>query len=315
MLITNLTIFLIAGACLVISSLWLVKSLSKIAMFLRISEFSIAFILMAFATSLPELSVTLVSAITNKVSLSLGTIIGSNIADITLVIGIPILLARKLSIKSKTIQRDSFHMFLIAILPLLLMLDKVISRIDGAILLVIFVLYIVKLWREKEIFKKYSNEVPAVQFLNNLFIFGIAFLILIFSSRFVVQYASNLAVDFEMPLILIGLLIVAFGAILPELAFGISAVMNKHKDMAVGNILGSLVIKCTLILGIGALIRPIPVGFTFAITSAFYMILVCFIFFVFAISEKEINWQEGIALVMLYIFFVIMELVIKSVSA
>jgi len=312
---TNLLLFSLAIGALVYSSIWIVRSLTKIAIFLKVSEFAIAFILMAFATSLPELFVGIMSAVSGKVTLSLGNLIGANIANITLVIGIPVLLAKGLRVESKVAQKDTFHMFLVMILPLLLMLDQVLSRLDGIILIGVFILYLIKLWRSKEIFEKKADNVKFTQFFNNLVIFFLAFIVLILSSRFVVKFAGNLAADSNLPIILIGLLLVAVGTTLPELTFGIIAVLSKHKDMALGNILGSMVVNVTLILGLVSLISPINVGFTFALTSAFYMIIAAFLFLTFVHSERKVNWQEGIALILLYIFFVIMQFVMRGISA
>src|SRR3990167_2440695 len=137
----NLILFIVASAFLVYSSNIFVRSVSSIAKYLKLSNFIIAFIIVAFSNSLPELFVGIISAIEKTPVISLGNVIGSNIADLTLVIGIAILVGRGIKIKSKTIKRDTWFLLGFTLLPLILMLDKELSRIDGVVLLVAFGIY------------------------------------------------------------------------------------------------------------------------------------------------------------------------------
>src|SRR3990172_1501065 len=140
--ITNAALFLLSCITLVFSGGVLVKSLTRIAQFLRLSEFVVAFVIMAVATSLPELFVGISAALAHYPSLALGTVIGSNIADITLVGGIMIVLARKITIE-RAVRTDALLMVGIAALPLILMiLGRELSRIDGTILILVFLSYL-----------------------------------------------------------------------------------------------------------------------------------------------------------------------------
>src|SRR3989338_7469329 len=135
MLLISLILFLISCLVLVVSGGFLVKLIVKIASYLRLSEFVVAFIIMAFSTSIPELFVCISSAISGNPALSLGNVIGSNIADLTLVIGIVALLGNGIKPQNPLIKKDSLFMFLIALVPIALMIfDQTLSRIDGIIL-------------------------------------------------------------------------------------------------------------------------------------------------------------------------------------
>ena len=118
MLLINLTLFLVSCLVLVLSGSWVVKSLSKIASFLRISEFLVGFVIMALSTSIPELFVGITSSLAKNPALALGTVIGSNIVDLTLVIGIVIVLAKGIGTERRFMKRDSFYMFFIASLTM-----------------------------------------------------------------------------------------------------------------------------------------------------------------------------------------------------
>jgi len=197
MIIANLLLVLMACLVLVGSGELLVKSLKKIAGFLHVSEFVVGFILMAFATSLPELFVGISSAINKKSSLALGNVIGANILNLTLVMGIIILLGNGIKIKNKRTKTDALYMVGLAALPLFLMLiGSSISRIDGVILIAAFFIYSAVLLKKrkgkvKEFTMVEKRWEPIVYTI--LFIIGLALLFL--SSHFVVKYASLLSIE------------------------------------------------------------------------------------------------------------------------
>jgi len=314
MLITNLPIFIAALSVLIISGTLMVKSLSKIAAFLHISEYVVGFILLAFATSLPELFVGISSAINKTPEIVVGTVIGSNIANLTLIIGIPVLLAKGIRIHSKKTKTDSLFMIGLSILPLLLMiLGNKISRIDGVILLLAFSLYVFKLIKEGKHFKKeLENDTNNYLIIGAAFLFLISLVALYFSSGYVVEYAQLLAIDFSIPAIFIGLFMVAVGTSLPELVSGLSAVTHGHHEMGIGNIIGSVIANATLVLGVSSIIFPITNNIILFIISGSFMILTTIIFTAFVEQGDNISWMEGLALVMLYIFFIIVEFYLKG---
>lgn len=314
MLIVNIILFALSCGVLVKSSGLLVKSILKIAHHIGINEFAIGFIVMALSTSLPELFVGITSAIAGRPELALGTVIGSNILDLTIVIGVVTLLARGVKIKSKIIRKDIIYMVGIVILPLLLAIDKKISRIDGVILLSVFALYMWQLTRQERKFKKKIDNVSKKEsaFYSLLTIAGV--FILLISSNYVVKFATTLSLDLMLPPIFIGLFIISLGTSLPELLFETKAVISKHEDLAIGDLLGSVIINSTLVLGVTALIMPIPVNLLLFFTSAIFLVLIAFIFMTFAESDKGITWKEGMALILLYVFFVVIESYIKFVT-
>ena len=315
MLITNLIVFLIACIVLVISGNLLVKTLTKIAAFLRLSEFVVGFIIMAFATSIPELFVGITSALAGKSALALGNVIGANIINLTLVVGIAILLGRGIKIESKKTKTDALYMVFIASLPMILMIiGNSLSRIDGIILLAAFVIYARRILKQKRLFKKeLENGIKRKDIILTtiLFIFSLALLFL--SARFVVGYATLLSVDLALPPIIVGLFIISIGTTLPELTFGSRAVLAGHSEMALGNLIGSVIVNSTLVLGITAIIFPITANILLFSVSAIFMVIVAFLFATFVESGNKLYIKEGISLILLYIFFVIVEFYIKTI--
>ncbi len=315
MLINNLIIFLIACIVLIISGSLLVKTLTKIASFLRLSEFVVGFIIMAFATSIPELFVGITSALAKNPALALGNVIGANIINLTLVIGIAVLLGRGIKIESKKTKTDSLYMVFITALPMVLMvIGNSLSRIDGIILLAAFALYARRILKQRKLFKKEVEDGikrPEIIITTILFIFSLALLFL--SARFVVEYSTLLSVDLALPPIIVGLFIISLGTTLPELTFGSRAVLAGHSEMALGNSIGSVIVNSTLVLGITAIIFPITANILLFYVSAIFMVVIAFLFATFVESGDKLYIKEGISLILLYVFFVIIEFYINTI--
>ncbi|MDD5087116.1 MAG: calcium/sodium antiporter [Candidatus Nanoarchaeia archaeon] len=315
MIWVNLAIFLASCFFLIQSGNWLVKSLTKIAAFLRLSEFVVGFIIMAFATSVPELFVGITSAFAKNSALSLGNVIGANIINLTLVVGITVLLSRGIKIESKKTRTDALYMVFIAALPMVLMvIGRSLSRVDGVILLFVFAIYARRVLKQRKSFKKEVEDGikrKDIVFTTIFFVLSLALLFL--SAKFVVDSATELSVYLELPPIIVGLFILSIGTTLPELTFGSRAAMKGHPDMALGNSIGSVVVNSTLVLGVVSIIHPITSNILLFSTSAIFMVVIAFLFATFVESGNKLYIKEGISLIMLYILFVVIEFYIKTV--
>ena len=311
-------LFLASVYILVKSGAIAVKNLVAVARYLRISEYVLAFILMALATSLPEFFIGINSALSKTSILSLGNVIGSNIVNLSFVLGAVVIIAKGIRIESKIAKRDAWLVFFISILPVLLLIDKNLSRADGAILLIAFIWYFRRILKDKEAFKKRMNHVARTveefwRFIKDLIVFILAIVILLGSSWAVVKTAELIAQGLNLTLALIGLILVAIGTSLPELVFGIKSVITKHEGMNLGNLIGSTVINSTLILGITVLVFPIKIeDFNLILTSGLFMILTILIVNFFITTKDKISLREGIILIGLYILFLIIEFMVRS---
>jgi len=308
-------LWLLASCVLIVlSANLLVRGLTKVAQYVRLNEFVIGFLVVGFATSVPELFVGVSSALNGTPALSLGNIIGANILDMTFVVGVAAILGRGIKVESKSIRTDTVYTFIILLLPILLMADRTLSRTDGCILILVFAIYLINLLRQEHRFHEKLAQVSKAEFTRNLILCALAMILLLFSSHYVVKYGILVADEFNVPPILVGLVIISFGTSLPELTFESRSVMMKHGSMALGDLLGSVAANTTLILGIVAIIHPIQADFMLFITSASFMVVVGFIFMTFVESEKLISWQEGIALIFLYILFIIVEMNVRLIE-
>ncbi|HII66038.1 TPA: sodium:calcium antiporter [Candidatus Woesearchaeota archaeon] len=313
-LLVDIAFFFASLVMLVVSASFMVKYLARIAAYLRMSEFVISFIIIGLSTSIPELFIGITSAMAGNPQLSLGNLIGSNIADLTTVIGIPVLLARGIRISTRAAQDDVYYMFAIAALPLVLMaLGGELSRIDGLILIGVFIVYMYNLVRQQRtLHKRVEETVGRMEIVSAVFLFIACLALVLGSAYFVVKHASSLALGLNLPLILVGVVLLGLGTSLPELSFNIRSVRQGHPEMALGDSVGSVVVNSSLVLGIVALIHPIQEALFLYLTAWIFMLLVGFIFLTFVKSGNKLNWQEGLALIMLYSFFLMVEFYVKG---
>lgn len=309
-------IFIASFLILVRSSSYLVIGLTRIARLLGVSEFLVAFIMMSAATSMSELFIGFSSAGQNAPLLSFGNVLGSNFINIVLVLGIVSVLINGFEIKSK-IQRKKFRLiFGLAVLPLLLIADGRLSRIDGVILLFAFFLYIFKLLEEKSYFTEIFNHVKfekgvVGKFLKEIGLTVLGLILLVASSAFVVYFSKNIAEILSIKIFVFGLIFVSLGTTLPELIFGLKAAELKHPDLAVGNALGSIAFNSTFILGIVSLISPINFAWNsnLVIVSAF-LIFSLILFNIFVYTKGGLSRKEGFFLLFIYLLFIIIKLII-----
>lgn len=306
-------IFLISFFFLSKSGIMLAKSLIKLAQFFKISEFVIAFILMSFVTSIPELFIGISSAIENVPDFSFGDILGANFINITLVIGLVAILNNGIRAESKISQKNFWLIFFIALLPILFALDGVISRTDGFILIISFLFYLSRLLGEKEYFSKVLNGVK-INFeifskaLKEIFIFFVGVLVLIASSLLLVFSGKNISSLINMDILAFSLIFVALGTTLPELTFGIRASLLKHNEMTLGNSIGSVAFNSSFVIGIVSIIKPIDIqniNIFFIIVS--FLLASFLLFNLFIYTKSHISRREGFVLIFIYIFFIISQ--------
>lgn len=313
----SILIFLVSCFLLAFSSKWLVGALSRIALFLKLKEFVVGFFIMAFAASLPNLFVGITAALNKIPQLSFGDVIGGNIVDLSLVIGLAALLSRGgLSAESRTVQGSSIFTIFIGILPLFLISDLYLSRLDGVLLILSFILYLSWLFSKKERFTKVYNHAPRTinfkNFLKDLVFLILTILLLLIGAKGVVSSASVFSVTLNLPIGLIGLFIVGLGNCLPETFFSIQAARRGQDWMILGNLMGGVVITATLVLGIVALISPIKIASFSPFAIARIFLVISALFFLFCLrSDSKISKKEGILLLLIYIFFLITEILIK----
>ncbi|MBM4402152.1 MAG: sodium:calcium antiporter [Candidatus Cloacimonetes bacterium] len=304
----NVVLLIVSSILLARAAAALVHALAIIAKYLKLTEFTVSFILMAFITTLPENLVGINAALAKIPTLSLGNVLGSNIVNLTLIIAIPTLLSGGIAVRSIIARRDALYLLFYALLPVILLLDGTLSRIDGLILLIFYGLYIFRLLRQRTRFQELFNHLEVKSVLREAVVFIVSIIVLLISSKVLVEAAKNLAASFNIPVSLIGLFLVAVGTSLPELAFGLKAVELKHTGLVLGNVLGSVVANSTLVLAVTALIAPITIAsFSLIFSAVAFLIVVLLLFEIGVYTDKKLDVQEGLILLFVYILFIITE--------
>ena len=303
--------FLLSFIAIALASRSSVDALSKIARFLGWKEFIVAFLTIALGVSLPNLTVGILSALKKIPELSFGDVIGGNIVNLTLVAALSTFFSKAgLSAPSRTVQGSAKFTLLIAILPLILGLDGVLSWNDGLILLSVFFLYLSWLFAKKERFlKSYDGqEIKSREAFSNFGILIFSVILLIGGAKGIVSASQFFVKTFGFSLEKIGILIVGLGNAFPETFFSIEAAKKNQDWLILGDLMGSVVITATLVLGIVSLISPIYIKDISPILISRFFLFFAALFFVISIrSGHKITKKEGLVLLSIYIIFLIFQ--------
>ncbi len=299
-----LLILIISAVVLARSSIFLIQKLTTIAIKLRVSEYLVGFVIMAVATSLPELTIGIISGLEKNTLISLGNVLGANIADLTLVIGLGALIGGGIRIQTQVRNREVIYADLIGLAPLVLLLDRQLTRPEGMILILLFVLYIYNLvFQSREYHKVMEDHRTTRTLAKELVLSAGGLAVLLLSAEGVVRSGRELATILGIPAMLIGVLL-GLGTTLPELSTTVAATVRKQGSLIMGNILGSVVTNSTLVLGTVALINPITLDgdMTFKI-SAGALLLALVIVTKFIRSQYRVDRAEALALILGYILY------------
>lgn len=252
-------------ALLVWSSDVFIDSAASVAQHLNIAPLIIGVVVLGFGTSAPEMLVAILAAFNNSPGLAIGNVVGSNIANIGLILGITAIVS-PIIIKSSLLKREFPILLAISVIGILLMLDNDLDTIDGLILIVL--LFIVMGWMiyanrtasptdpmSEETLEE-LKEHPKMGLKKSWLLLLTGLVILIMSAKMMVWGAVEIAHFFEVPEMIIGLTIIAIGTSLPELAAAISAARKGEADLMIGNIIGSNLFNLLAVLSMPALIAP-----------------------------------------------------------
>lgn len=305
------------SALLIKSTDILTDSLTELAKITKVGKFTITSLLLAFATSVPELVVGVTAALGGRSNLALGAVLGSNIADISLVIGGAALVSGSFSIAGQFLKLDIFSVFLAGVLPLMLLMDGDLSRVDGIILLFIYGMYNFGLLKKgvrhksqpSRLVKKFLQNVVDKQINRWLAWLFLGAAMLMFSADAIVKIGSGLANLMGVPVFLVGLFLVAVGTSLPELSFEIGAIRRRQVGMALGDLFGSIVANSTLVLGVVSLIAPIKLagGLESYLLAAAAFGVLFLLFWMFVKTKKKLERWEGVVLILAYSLFIVIE--------
>ncbi|MGA0899070.1 MAG: calcium/sodium antiporter [Luteolibacter sp.] len=263
MTLENIIYLLLGFFLLVVGAEFLVRGAARVALAVGISPLVVGLTVVAFGTSAPELAVSMVSSFTGEGDLALGNVIGSNIFNILVILGISALII-PLVVHQQLVRFDVPFMIVISVLLLLLGMDGLVGRWDGLLLSSLLISYtvflIIKSRKEgKEVVDEYENEFGSKKdqvWWKNLMWIVIGMAGLVLGSKWLVDSAVEIATAYGVSELVIGLTIVATGTSLPEVATSVVAAVKGERDIAVGNAVGSNIFNILSVIGISSLISP-----------------------------------------------------------
>ena len=325
-IIKQLAILIVGFALLVKGADLFVDGASGIAKKFGISELIIGLTIVAMGTSAPEAAVSIAAAAKGSAGISIGNVIGSNIMNIFIILGVVAAIV-PLKIERSTVRYEMPFTILVTAVFVLMGRDGLITRLDGAILwagLLLYIAYLLRQAKQKpaeaptqaetgaasaataEPAAEVPAEAPSIWKLIALTIAGLA--VILVSSDYAVDAAVALAKIFNISDRVIGLTIVALGTSLPELVTSVTAALRGNADLAVGNVVGSCIFNLLFVLGTSALILPIPCAPNF-LSDAYVAVGATVLLLIFGYTQMKIARWEGALLVACYAAYAYIALV------
>lgn len=312
------TIFIIGVVLLVEGADWVIHSSTSLARYLDIPPVIIGLVFVAFMTSIPELVVTLYSVWIGKPDIAIGNIIGSNIANIGLIIGMCAMFSPVI-VRSFTVFLEAPFLLLSSVLFFILSFrlfdfgssEYVLGNLDGIILLLFFLMFIIYTWKQsaskepKIVQKEFKEEfgAGAINLFRILFVFCVGFLAVFLGAKFITNAGAEIASGFGVSESIIGLTLIAIGTSLPELMVSVVGLLKKEYDLIVGNIIGSNITNILFIGGIASIIKPININTHILFIDIIILILFCVFFQIFITTDKKVTRKEGAVLFCLYLLY------------
>ena len=311
-MILDLVFILVGFVALIGGGEILVKGAVGIAAKAKLSKLVIGMTVISFGTSAPELIVSLNSASQGLPEIAIGNVIGSNIANIALVLGFTVLIF-PMPVSRNSIRFDWPMMMLSSVLFYLFALNLTIERWEGLLLFLILILFIVFLIRNSR--KGNKIELDAIENIQEItdkinvwkqVLFVVIGLVGLFlGSKLLISGAKSIATEFGVSKHVIGITVIAFGTSVPELATSIIAALKKETDISVGNLIGSNIFNVMAVLGLTGIVQPIPIESNVIEWDMYWMLGVALILLPMMVFRRKVYRLSGAILLAIYIFYIL----------
>lgn len=301
--------FLVLGFVLAKSADWVVKGTSFIAQKAHIKSFLLGFLLLGFATTIPEMFVAYQAVHDGLPQLSVGNLLGGSILLLSFVMGGSAIILKRIKLDHGLSVFDISMSSAVILAPAVVIWDGNLTRLEGWILLGVYVVQLLFINKEQHVtdtMEHHAKQVSHAWHALGLLIGGLIGMAI--ASRYIVTIAEIVANMFSIPAFVIGLFLVTIGTNLPELTLAIEAIVKKQKDIAFGDILGSSIIN-TPLLGVICIIRPFSIPDHERMQVTLILLALVSVFFFWAAStKKDITRREGFVLFTIYIAFILFEM-------
>ena len=302
-IIIQVVLLLVGFVFLIKGSDFFVDGASSIASLLRIPTIIVGLTIVAFGTSAPEAAVSITSSITGSNAMAVSNVIGSNMFNLLMVIGLSALLG-ELLMEKNTLNKDLPFLVGITILfAAFILIGWNISNIEGIILLIILIAYIIYLiFTARKSDDADVVEKPKLSLPKSIIFIIVGLAGIVLGGDLVVNSASDIAIALGMSETLVGLTIVAIGTSLPELVTSLTALKKGENQLVIGNVIGSNIFNILFVLGASSAISSIPLDSSMLI-DVIFMVIVTVICFIFGKTQDKFDKREGAILVTLFIVY------------
>lgn len=302
----NLVIFLLALWAVVQGATLATKHAGLLAESYRLSKYTIGFLIVAVLSILPELFISINSSLAGIPSFGMGLLFGGNIADLTLIVFLIIIISRRsLKVESKILKNHTSYPFLL-LLPIAMGLDGQFSRIEGAVLILIGLFFYYSTLKNDT-----SGDLPMEKVkirYKSFLLLGLSIALLLAGSHFVVDSSLAITKILNINPLLVGMLVVGLGTTMPELFFSLKAVHKGEDELAIGDLLGTVLADATVVIGFLALLRPFSFPINIIYVTGGFMVIASFLLFYFMHSDRRVTKKEAYVLLGFWVLFVIAEL-------
>ncbi|MBR2557943.1 MAG: calcium/sodium antiporter [Methanobrevibacter sp.] len=297
-------ILLLAGFLFLIKgSDFFVDGASSIASILKIPTVIVGLTIVAFGTSAPEAAVSITSSLTGSNAMAVSNVIGSNMFNLLLIIGLCAVIGELLMEKDVLTKDLPFLVLITIIFGVFILIGSDISNIEGIILLIILIGYIVYLIRDTKSSKGANDvEKPKLTLPKSIIYILIGIAGIVIGGDLVVDSASDIAIALGMSETLVGLTIVAIGTSLPELVTSLTALKKGENQLIIGNVIGSNIFNILFVLGASSAISAIPLSSSMII-DVLFLVFVTIVCFIFGKTQDKFDKKEGIVLVGLFVIY------------
>jgi cation:H+ antiporter len=282
---------------------WLVRGASGVARHYRVPPLVIGLTIVGFGTSTPELLVSVLAAIEGSPEIAIGNVVGSNTANILVILGLSMLVATLIA-RFDELKGDLAWMMLAALSTVPIFWDGRVTRLEGAVFFVGIVVYVILALRKIGTHDHGEDETPDPGLPRSFGFIALGLVVLMVGAQFLVTSAIQIATAAGVSQAVIGLTIVAIGTSLPELATSMVAAFRGQRDIAIGNVIGSNIYNIFAILGLTALVMPIPVDRQFLTLDVPVMIGVSVLLIALIVALGRLNRAVGAGFLALYAVYV-----------
>jgi len=294
--------FILGSICIFYGSTFLIDNSTLVARSLKISPFVIGLTVIAFGTSLPELVVSLMASNKGEGAIVIGNVVGSNIANILLVLSV-IVIMKPIAINFDSVKQGAIYLFVSTAAIALLIYYQALTFIPGLILLLLFCIYMVNQFFSKN---SIDHGIDTDDSLNPIHIglICIGILLLGYGSHLFINSSISIAEFFNVPKIVISVSLVAFGTSVPELVTSVVALKRGEPNFIIGNVMGSNIINIFLVLGSSLLVDTIEISLEAICYPLLFMILAALLIIFITSFQKMMNRVHGLIFLAMYVLFI-----------